>query len=288
MRRSLAGRIPARRPSDRSLDAIVNQMTPPLLATHEWSATDADPSPRVAVLVHGLMGWHRTWWRVGPALAEQGWRVIAPDQLGHGHSPRIDGAATIDDFADALEATIRDRLPGAVDLLIGHSLGAVVSMRLAERSPGLVRRLVLEDPPSLDRTGDEAFLASVVEGVRLAREQPEVEVRRELAENPAWLAEDARQDVEGRALTDAAGIVASLRHPRGFDVADLGPRLPMPVLWILGDERRSVLLGEARDRLRGTLPARARLVETGAGHTVHRDRFDEYIAAVLEWIQPSR
>lgn len=223
---------------------------------------------------------------MGPALATQGWRVIAVDQLGHGHGPRIARAATIDDFADALEAAIGHRLPGAVDLLIGHSLGAVVSMRLAERTPGLVRRLVLEDPPSLDRTEDGAFLASIVEGVRLAREQPEDEVRRELAENPAWLPEDARQDVEGRALTDAPGMVASLRHPRGFDVAELGPRLPMPVLWILGDERRSVLLGEPRDRLRRTLSAHARLVEADAGHTVHRDRFDEYLAAVLDWVQP--
>ena len=265
-------------------------MTPPLLATHEWSAASADstPSAPVAVLVHGLMGWHRTWWRLGPALAEEGWHVMAVDQLGHGHSPRIEGAATIDDCADALEATIRDRLPGAVDVLIGHSLGAVVSMRLAARSPDLVRRLVLEDPPSLDRTQDEAFLASIVEGVRLARVQPEAEVRRELAENPAWHPEDARQDVEGRALTDAAGMVASLRHPRGFDVAELGPRLPMPVLWILGDERRSVLLGEPRDRLRRTLPARSRLVEADAGHTIHRDRFEEYLATVVGWLQPPR
>jgi pimeloyl-ACP methyl ester carboxylesterase len=237
------------------------------------------------VLVHGSMGWHRTWWRVGPALAKQGWRVTAVDQLGHGHSPGIERTATIDDFADALEATIRSRFPGVVDVLIGHSFGAVVSMRLAEREPGLVRRLVLEDPPSIDRTKDEAFLASIVEGVRLAREQPEAEVRRELTENPAWLPEDARQDVEGRALTDAEGMVALFRRPRGFDVDDLGPRLPMPVLWILGDERRSVLLGEPRNRLRRALPGNARLLEADAGHTVHRDQFDLYLATVLDWVQ---
>ena len=77
------------------------------LATHEWPPSGTPPSTApVAVLVHGVMGWHRTWWRVGPALAERGWRVIAVDQRGHGHSPRIDGFANIADFAGDLAAVI--------------------------------------------------------------------------------------------------------------------------------------------------------------------------------------
>jgi pimeloyl-ACP methyl ester carboxylesterase len=148
------------------------------LFVHEWSPTGvgAAASP-TAVLVHGLMGWHRTWWRVGPALARRGWRVIGIDQLGHGRSPRIDGAAAVDDLADALEATINRHSPGPIDLLVGHSLGAVVGMRIVARDPRFAQRLVLEDPPSLDRTGDEAYLAAIRHGVRAAREQPEDEVR---------------------------------------------------------------------------------------------------------------
>ena len=257
------------------------------LFSHEWSMAHASPgrdSPRTAVLVHGLMGWHRTWWRVAPALAERGWRVIGVDQLGHGASPRIGRASTIDGLTDALEGTIGSLHDGPIDLLVGHSLGAVVGMRLADRSPRLVRRLVLEDPPSLDRSGDEAYLASIGESVRAARERPDDEVRRELAENPSWLPEDATQDVEGRALTDVDGVVALLRQPRGFEVALLGPTLDVPALWILGDEARSVLVGGAREALRRTLPERARLVEADCGHTVHRDRFDAWMSAVTDWL----
>src|SRR5688572_29372634 len=108
-----------------------------LLATHEWppSGTDAVAVAPVAVLVHGITGWWRTWWRVAPALAERGWRVVAVDQRGHGTSPPIDGVATAESFAADLAATIASLGIARVDALIAHSLGAAVAMELAHRQP---------------------------------------------------------------------------------------------------------------------------------------------------------
>jgi pimeloyl-ACP methyl ester carboxylesterase len=258
----------------------------PTLATHEWTPPGAGAADApVAVLVHGLKGWHRTWWRVGPALADHGWRVVAVDQLGHGASPRIAGAASADDFADALEATIESVADAPVDLLLGHSLGAAVALWLAQRRPGVARRLVLEDPPSVDRTTDATFLDAIVADVDAARRDPAAEVARELSANPRWLPEDARQDVEGCAKADAVGLVASLRIPRPFSVADVAARLPIPTLWILAEEGRSVLTGDARRRLREALPATGTIVELDSGHTCHRDRFDEYLATLLGWLE---
>lgn len=255
-----------------------------ILATHQWHPASVEPADApVAVLVHGVTGWHRTWWRVGPALAVRGWRVIAVDQRGHGRSPRLSGPATIDDLAGDLEAAIEHHATPPIDLLVGHSLGAVVSMRLALRRPGITRRLVLEDPPSIDRASDEEFFASVRDGVRAAREAPEAEVARELAEHPRWLEEDARQNVEGRALADADGIVASMRRPRPFAVTEAAADLEVPTLFLLADAERSVLVGPARERLRAALPAQCQIREFDSGHTIHRDRFDELLAAVLEW-----
>jgi pimeloyl-ACP methyl ester carboxylesterase len=262
---------------------------PTELATHEWLPPhpDRDEAP-VAVLVHGVTGWWKTWWRVGPALADRGWRVIAVDQRGHGTSPRIDEPATLDELAADLEAAIERHATPPIDLLIGHSLGAMVAMTLARRCPSIARRLVLEDPPSIDRTTDEEFFASLRAGVRAAQETPDAEVERELAENPRWLRGDAEQNVEGRAMADAGGIVASLRRPRPFTVAGSAAELEVPTLYLLADEERSVLTGPARARLREEVPSDARILEFDAGHTIHRDRFDEFMAAVLDWAPPAR
>ncbi len=253
------------------------------LAIHEWRSKDADADAPVAVLVHGVTGWHRTWWRVGPALAERGWRVIAVDQRGHGRSPRLAGPATIDDLADDLEAVIERHASPPIDLLVGHSLGAVVSMRLALRRPGIARRLVLEDPPSIDRASDEEFFASIRDGVRAARDIPETEVARELAENPRWL-----EGTHARTSRVAPWPMRTGSSPR-FAARAPSPswmrrpiwRSPLSSSWPTPE--RSVLVGPARERLRASLPAFGRIREFDSGHTIHRDRFDELLGAVLEW-----
>src|ERR1700685_3993853 len=81
------------------------------LNVHEWGIGD-----RTALLIHGLFADHQNWYRVGPALAERGYRVIAPDLRGHGASPR--GTYSPELWA----ADLIESLPKNADLAIGHSL----------------------------------------------------------------------------------------------------------------------------------------------------------------------
>jgi pimeloyl-ACP methyl ester carboxylesterase len=236
------------------------------------------------MLVHGITGWWRTWWRVAPALAERGWRVVAVDQRGHGTSPPIDGVATAESLAADLEATIASMGVAPVNALIAHSLGAAVAMELAHGQPDLVRRLVIEDPPGQTRADDVEFQANLERDVLAARSDPNSELARELAENPTWLPEDARQDVEGRAMCDLEGILASLRADTGVRSADLAPRLRVPALYLLADEDRSAI-GTQRARLIGSVPPAAEVIELASGHTIHRDRFDAYVAEVTRWLE---
>lgn len=259
---------------------------PARLATHEWPSarTDAGAPAPVAVLVHGITGWWRTWWRVGPALADRGWRMIAVDQRGHGQSPPIEGIATAETLAVDLALTIERLGVEPVDLLLGHSLGAAVSMELVGRRSEVARRLVIEDPPGQDRRDDRDFQVVLERDVRAARSDPESEVRRELAENPTWLEEDARQDVEGRAACDVDGILASLRNGTRLRVIELAPTIRIPTLYLLASEERSAL-GPERAAFIGSLPPNASLVALDSGHTVHRDRFDAYLSALLAWLE---
>ena len=252
------------------------------LATHEW-APSAGTEPRLAVLVHGVAGWHRTWWRIGPALAGRGWRVIALDQRGHGASPRIGSRTTVAELADDLGAAIR-RIGAPVDALIGHSLGAAVSAELAHQSPELVPRLVLEDPPAITRVGDVAWLATLEGELLAANADFDGEVSRELRENPGWRAEDARQDVEGKQLADRDGIVASFRSGMGARVLELAPRMRVPVLYLLAAEDRSVFPRGPRRLLQQTLPPQSRVVVLDGGHTLHRDCFDDYVATIVDFL----
>src|ERR687891_2527176 len=80
---------------------------------HRWRSWGG--AERRALLLHGSTSSSATWWRSGPALAEAGWRVKAPDLLSHGASPRADRALTPEVAAAALAAELADR---PIDLVI--------------------------------------------------------------------------------------------------------------------------------------------------------------------------
>lgn len=63
-------------------------------------------------------------------------RVIAPDMLGHGQSPRPKGPMALGDYARATRCLL-DALPEPA-LVIGHSMGAMIALDLASRAPDKV------------------------------------------------------------------------------------------------------------------------------------------------------
>src|SRR2546429_4075621 len=98
---------------------------------------DGDP----VVLVHGLGGCAANWVDMAPLLAESR-RVLVPELPGHGLSTPLPAVPNLGVFADriALVAEREQALPAA---FVGHSLGAVVALRLALRRPRDVSALAL-------------------------------------------------------------------------------------------------------------------------------------------------
>jgi pimeloyl-ACP methyl ester carboxylesterase len=93
------------------------------------------------VLVHGLGGAAANWVGLAPILARRR-RILVPDLPGHGGSSPLPAAATLDPYAERVAdvAAIEGLLPAPV---VGHSLGGLVSLRLAFRRPEAVSALVL-------------------------------------------------------------------------------------------------------------------------------------------------
>ncbi|MFC6881638.1 MULTISPECIES: alpha/beta fold hydrolase [Actinomadura] len=94
------------------------------------------------LLLHGLDSNARMWDLVADRLAAEGHPVYAVDQRGHGDSDPAD-----DDYgnetAAADIAAVADALGVTRAVVAGHSWGALVSLRLAARRPGLVAGLAL-------------------------------------------------------------------------------------------------------------------------------------------------
>ncbi len=110
------------------------------------------------VLVHGG-GAHGRWWdHVAPLLATDR-RVIALDLAGHGDSGRRP-AYSFDSWADDVQAVVED--VGARPVLVGHSLGGMISCRLAQRAAGLLDGLLVLDSVIGAPTSDPADRGSYV------------------------------------------------------------------------------------------------------------------------------
>jgi pimeloyl-ACP methyl ester carboxylesterase len=169
------------------------------------------------VLLHGMTSQAATWWRVGPALAARGWQVVALDLPGHGRMPRL--ARPLD--LDTLVESVSDRLQGPVDLLIGHSLGAIIALALASWRPAAARALVLEEPPGPCGADPAALADDLTADAELVHADRDRLMRRERQANPRWAVEDIEYAVDGIAAADAAAIVAGLHGPLRWDPAAL-------------------------------------------------------------------
>jgi pimeloyl-ACP methyl ester carboxylesterase len=109
-------------------------------------AGDVGEGP-VVILIHGIASSSVTFRRLVPRLSDR-YRVISIDLLGFGESVAPDDATfTLDEHVAAVAATIDSlRLRGRF-VLVGHSLGSLISARYAAMNPQRLSRLVLVSPP---------------------------------------------------------------------------------------------------------------------------------------------
>jgi pimeloyl-ACP methyl ester carboxylesterase len=236
----------------------------------------------LALLVHGVTSSSRTWWRVGPALAGRGFEVLAVDLRGHGASPRTVAGLSAADLAGDVAETVE----GPVDLLVGHSLGALVALELVGARPGFARRLVVEDPPGSASIDWVALAAGIEADARRAATDPEA-LRRELAAaNPGWPPGEAERRVADLADCDGPAIAAAaLRGGPRFDLpALLAATAPVPTLLLLAEEALgSILAGlERKAAVEALGHGTTRVLP--AGHSVHREALDPWLAAVDAWL----
>jgi pimeloyl-ACP methyl ester carboxylesterase len=248
-----------------------------------WSPAGA---PVGAVgLLHGIASTAATFWKVGPMLAARGWEVTALDLPGHGDAAAPGRPLTLRSLAD----DVAGRLPERVDVLVGHSLGAVTATAVAAWHPGRVGAIVLEDPPGHGGVAGAELAGQLAADNALALTDREAVARREREGNPTWAPEDVEHSVDGMAALDVPWVTAGVRGDFTWDLPAQLAAVHVPVLLLVApdtdqplDWRRSALFGPARQAVQALVPA-DRFVVMDGGHCLHRDHPDAWVETVTNF-----
>lgn len=205
-----------------------------------------EPGARPLLLIHGVTASARIWWRIGPALATTGRRVIAVDLPGHGLTGHWLGHHRFRDNATDVAAWIHAAGLATPTLqVVGHSWGAMTAAGL----PGAGVRpatLVLLDPPAISR----AILAEMVRQAAGQLDSDLVEAAERLgAANPGWSSVDVDAKAEAMAQLDHEAARAVLLDNGDWDggLADLtNPAAAGVPTWIIrGDPGAGGMLPDA-------------------------------------------
>ena len=266
----------------------------------------------VIVGVHGLGGSAVNWSAIAPLLTGQ-YRFVAPDLAGFGltrpgsRDTTVSGnQALLHRFIESVPVTARRPV-----ILMGNSMGGMVTLLEASAYPATVAALVLVDsalPFVLARPDPVVAAIFVLNGLpglggllrSLRRDTPaEVQVGRLLAlccadpgRVPARAVaqhvemERRRQEIPGRSqalITAMRSVVQLAGHRRGSSYRAILDKVGCPVLLLQGDRDRLVPVAVARAAARAH-PSWTLEVLPGIGHVPQLEAPAETARLITGWL----
>lgn len=236
------------------------------------------------VLSHALGCDLSMWDSVAAALRER-FTVVRYDHRGHGRSPIVPGAFSMDDLADDAAELIAGLNLGPVHF-VGLSMGGMTAQALAARHPAAVRSLVIANSA---QQYDEAARAGWQLRVDTVRGQGMAAIAD--GAMARWFTPEFRADAQGAALVAQQRAVLLANDPEAYvqaclavgaiDLAAGNARLNRPTLVIGGtrDDATPMAMSEA---MAATIPG-ARLRHLAASHLSAIEQPQAFAALLTEF-----
>ena len=270
----------------------------------------AHPNGKTVLLFHGKNFGSDYWANTLKALSAQGYRVIAPDQIGFGKSSKPELRYTFEQLA-ANTTRLLDHLKVEKVAIIANSMGGMLGVHFARRNPERVTALVLENPLGLEDYKLSIPPQATDNLVKLEMAQTPTSYRNFLKSYfPHWTPQTERL-VEVFARVQKSGEYPRFARVSAltYQMIDEGaiynelPKLTVPTLLAIGQLDRTVFgrrfappevvkplgnfpaLGRAAQQM---IPG-AKLVEfEGVGHVPHMEVPEKFHAVVLEFLQAEK
>ena len=269
----------------------------------------ADASRHTVLLLHGKNFSGAYWGRTMETLVAEGYRVIAPDQIGFGKSSKpVNFQYSFHALARHTAALLDERGVESVTV-VGHSMGGMLATRFALMFPDQTRQLVLVNPIGLEdwkrkvpyQTIDEWYqqeLQKTPAGVKGYMRQSYFDGEWDAAYDP--LLEIQAGWIRGPDYATVARVSA-----RTYDMIFTQPvlyefpDLQMPTLLIIGQRDRTALgtslvpdsvaatMGryDKLDEATAEVIPNSSLVELpGIGHVPHYEAFDRFYGALTDFL----
>ena len=254
-----------------------------------WHVQRRGRGPQL-LLLHGTGAATHSWRDLLPLLAER-FDVIAPDLPGHGFTRWPDDEdLSLDAMSLGVDALLRE-LGAAPQIVVGHSAGAAIAVRLVLDGRVSPRALVGLDPALIPWRGVRAelfpLLARAAAGARLparlfARRTDADSVRR-LLEGVGSRLDPRGIELYRRLLARAGHAAAGLQMMAQWRLEPVYEglaRLAPPLTLIVGAHDLAAPPEQARAAAARAPGARVEMVE-GVGHLAHEEA-PERVAALIE------
>ncbi|WP_417735220.1 alpha/beta fold hydrolase [Rosistilla oblonga] len=243
------------------------------------------------LLLHGIPTWSFLFHEIIDPLSQR-YRVIAPDLIGYGYSDhRYRFDRSIEVQADMIERFL-DKLGIPAANFVAHDIGGGVALILADRSPDLVRTMVLSNSVAYDSWPiDEMLQLGHPRNAKMAPEDVKQLMEEALdvgLSRPDRLTDEFRTGI-AKPYLEPDGIVSLVRNAASINtnhttkLTDRINRLTHPTLLLWGVDDQWQPVSTAEQLVKDMPNAKLHAVEN-CSHWVPQDAPEEFAGAVLEFL----
>lgn len=233
------------------------------------------------VLVHGWSSNLEAWGYQIPDLAKRG-RVIAIDLPGHGQSDKPQLSYTMDHFAAAIDAVMKDAKVER-GVILGHSMGTPVARQFYRKYPKKTLAIVIVDG-ALRPFGDKAMRDQYLNMFRSANYK-EAGTQMFTQMTPMLSAEDKQKALASFGSTPQ-NVLVSAMESMNDEALYASDKINVPVLAILA--KSPFWPADTEEFLKGLAPDLEVIWWEGVDHFLHQEKTKDFNNAVIAFVDKKK